>query len=277
MFKFSISIFLCALFAGLLPSCSLRPRPQQGLILGEITQPIELVNLPPLVGPVTPIELNTLRTGPLKLGYGGPVELEEQEFMVNGNGKRINIISLEDFREASDNGYHASTTFEISMVGFFEEADAIEKFLRSCCITEMGNTLLFNPENILVSELFWMGGDQRLRIEKDASDQLTLGDYRRTGLISKPRQNENDELEQGMLFNWERINRYQWSFDHNDCHYRQDIIAKGDINCDGNMDMLLSQAVYPIEGTARYYNYYVILGNKPPPYRMIELGRILFK
>ena len=253
-------------------SCQRSIEPDFQLRLGEIIKPIQLKN-ETLVGSAFPKTLEKLRQGILKDNSGsdslGP-------FMVNSEGQRRDIVTLEDYRQAKKEGYYAPSTFDMAVESWATQADAIELFLRSSCLRSMQTPASFQPDELLVSFLFSIGSDQQQQMDEDIARGMTVRDYRIAGMHHpNPAEVESVEEGRGLIYDYTQKGPHSWVFKHQSYLYCLEVLARGDINCDGHRDILLGLGLYNLHGTGRSDWYHVVLGGGSPPYEAIHLRDVL--
>ena len=113
-------------------------------------------------------------------------------------------------------------------------------------------------------------------MDEDIARGLTVRDYRIAGMHRpNPAEVESVEEGRGLIYDYTQNGPHSWTFKHQSYEYRLEVLARGDINCDGHRDILLSLGLYNLHGTGRSDWYHVVLGGVYPPYEAIGLRELL--
>ena len=115
-------------------------------------------------------------------------------------------------------------------------------------------------------------------MDEDIARGLTVRDYRIAGMHHlNPAEVESVEEGRGLIYDYTQRCLHSWAFKHQSYEYRLEVLARGDIHCDGHRDIVLAVGLYNLHGTGRSDWYHVVLGGAPPTKRPVCRSFLRFR
>ena len=164
-------------------------------------------------------------------------------FSKNGDGKRIHVETVKEYRAAKNAGYSANDTFAIAMESWFKDADTMLDFMAKAQPSKHSFLDKRFLELLPVTVLDW-NGDEGKELKNDAAKGITLKDY----TAAKARRPIHK-----LKFSGTKM-----TFSDDACDYEIWELARGDFDHDGCEDSLISISTYYQGGSGSYFRSFVV-------------------
>ena len=190
----------------------------------------------------------------IKIGTDDP---NAYQFLSKNGTNNIKVESVNEYRAAIKNGFAATSTADLTMEGWFLQADQVLSFMER---VKPSKHSLFTAQDLKylpASLLNWTEGWEGKWLKEAAEKGMTLKDC--TSFSSKHRIRSLKIKENNMTFS------------DDGCDYYVRELARGDLDGDGYEDVLILVATYYQGGSGRNYQAYVV-SKTDPKQRQLKLS-----
>lgn len=176
-----------------------------------------------------------------------------------GVGPKKHVETVKQYRAAKNDGYSASTSFDLAMESFFTTTETTLNFMDQAKPSQLSLFSTKDLNRLPVSVLSWNEGSERDRLKKEAKKGMTLLDC--TASSKHPIQKL-------------KFKAHSITFSDDGCDYEVQELARGDYDHDGCEDALICVASYNRGGSGRGYESFIVTrtGAKQRQLKIIRLG-----
>ena len=189
---------------------------------------------------------SNLMSQKIRIGTDDP---NAYQFLSKNGTNIIKVESVNEYRAAIKNGFAATSTADLTMEGWFLQADQVLSFMERAKPSKQSLFTAQDLKYLPVSLLNWTEGWEGRMLKDAAKNGMTLKDC-----TSPSSKHHIRSL---------KIKDNNMTFSDNGCDYYVRELARGDLDGDGYEDALVYISTYYQGGSGRFYQAYVVSRTDP--------------